>query len=446
MPELRTVPSGRALAHVAERPRQVPVVDRCDVLVVGGGSAGVTAAVAAARTGADVILVERYGYLGGLATGGLIILLLTLDDGAGHQVIAGLCQETVDRLQARGAAYFPARAEWGSPDPARVDHFRRWGLVWGPGPHAVRYSVAFEPEELKQVANGLLVEAGVRLRLHTLACGVVAEGGRISHVLFESKAGREAIAAQVVIDTTGDGDLFAYAGESYEKAEVHPWLWFRMGNVQRPDDAIRAAQGRFFQTLGGFFMNAIGAGRTLMPWGAADAAGRRIDATRPEDLTYAEIECRRLVMKEADRLRAEVPGFEQAYLHDIAVQLGITESRRLSGAYVLGKDDVARPCGDAVGVTGNWTRYGQVYQIPYRCLQTRGVQNLLVAGRCISVDSRVHHSTKEIPACMVTGQAAGTAAALAAGHTGGAVGAVSVAELQRCLRAAGAVLDLPSDP
>jgi NADPH-dependent 2,4-dienoyl-CoA reductase/sulfur reductase-like enzyme len=121
-----------------EEPRDLPIAGRCDVLVAGGGSAGIAAAVAAARTGADTILVERHGSLGGMATGGLIVLLLSLDDGRGRQTVGGLCQELVERLTALGAAYHPPSDEWGNADPELVERYRRYGLVWGRGPHAVR--------------------------------------------------------------------------------------------------------------------------------------------------------------------------------------------------------------------------------------------------------------------------------------------------------------------
>ncbi|MGE4095178.1 MAG: FAD-dependent oxidoreductase, partial [Candidatus Binatia bacterium] len=135
------------MRFIHEPPRSTPVKAETEVLVIGGGSAGVSAAVAAARNSADVILVERLGYLGGLATGGLIILLLTLDDGRGRQVIGGVCQEMTDRLMRRNAAHFPVRGEWGSTDDALIRRDQSWGLVWGHGPHRVRYSVAYDPEE-----------------------------------------------------------------------------------------------------------------------------------------------------------------------------------------------------------------------------------------------------------------------------------------------------------
>src|SRR5262245_51463014 len=418
-------------AFVEEPARRTPVRHECEVLVVGGGAAGVAAATAAARAGADVLLVERSNALGGLATGGLIILLLTLDDGRGRQVVGGLCQEVTERLVARGAAYHPAPAEWGRADEALIARERSFGLVWGHPPHCVRYSVAYDPEAMRLVLLELLESAGVRLLLHAQAAEPLLAERRVGAVTFQSKAGRFAVRAEAVVDATGDGDLFAAAGCAFEAEQVLPWLWFTLGGVE--DAAAAAARGIGFRTPG--------AGRLLMPWGATEKISRRIDATSPEDLTQAEIECRRRVMAEFERLRREEPGLAEAHLCRVAEQLGITESRRLLGRRVLARGDVDQAQPDAIALTGHWTKYGALYAIPYDCLLPRELDNLLVAGRCISVDHRVHHATKEIPACFATGEAAGAAAALAL-RAGVAPAAVDVDGLRKPLLAAGAILDV----
>jgi len=420
-----------AREEIREPARTVPVRHEADVLVVGGGAAGVAAAVAAGRRGARVVLAERTGALGGLASGGLIVLLLSLDDGRGRQVVGGLCQEVVDRLDALGAAVHPPPREWGSADSARVEAWRRYGLVWGRAPQVVRYAVAYEPEALRVVLAGLLQEAGVRVLHHVLACGVAREGGRVSAVIFESKAGRFGVRAGAVVDATGDGDVFTAAGCAHEHEEVLPWLWFLVGGVEDADAA--AAAGAGFRTPD--------PGRLLLPWGATPKQHRRIDPTSPEDLGEAELACRARVFEAFRELRQR-PGFARAHLCRVAEQLGITESRRLLGRHVLAREEMDRPRDDAVALTGHWTRAGALYWIPFDSLLPRELSNLLVAGRCISVDHRVHHATKEIPACFATGQAAGTAAALAV--AGGIEPAtLAVPSLREALRADGAILDPP---
>lgn len=351
------------------------------------------------------MLVERYGSLGGLATNGLIILLLTLDDGRGKQVIAGLCQEVVDRLAARNACLFPPQDEWGSADPALVEKYQRMGLVWGGAPHVVRYSVAYDPEEFKCEADQLVADAGVDLRFHRWAVGVIKDGPRITHVVFESKAGREAIACKAVVDCTGDADIAVLAGEPVESESVHPWLWFRTANVDETAAESSKLRPGYYKTVWptGY----------LHPWGAADRIEREIDATNPDDLTYAEVECRRLVRAEVDRLRRKAPGFEHAYLSSFAATLGITESRRLVGRHMLSREEMDLRREDAIAITGHWTKYGSTYHIPWGSLLPKTTENLAVAGRCISVDHRTHHATKEIPACFATGEAAGLGAAMA---------------------------------
>jgi 2-polyprenyl-6-methoxyphenol hydroxylase-like FAD-dependent oxidoreductase len=418
---------------VSEPARETPVLKSTDVLVVGGGSAGVCAAVAAARAGADVTLVERYGSLGGLATGGLIVLLLTLDDGRGRPVIGGLCQETTERMRAAGGAFHPPAAEWGSDDAELVRRYFRWGLVWGGSRahHRVRYAVAYDPEVMREVLNELVIEAGADLLFHMWGADALLDGDRVRGVVFQSKAGRQAILADVVIDATGDADVLASAGCASEQVTVHPWLWFRIGGVSD----VEAALDR-----GASFFRTPNHGVVLFPWGALASLDLKIDATDPRDLTRAELECRRLVMREFRRLRGELPELSDAHLCNIATQLGITESRRLVGRAVLQREDMDRDFDDAICITGHWTKYGAVYAIPYRCLQPREFVNVLAAGRLISVDHRVHHATKEIPACMAVGQAAGTAAVLAL-ENGGDVTAVDPSALRARLVAGGALLD-----
>jgi hypothetical protein len=262
--------------------------------------------------------------------------------------------------------------------------------------------------------------------------------GRLSHVVFTSKAGRQAVRAAQVIDATGDGDIFALAGEAFDNEQVHPWLWFRMAGVTDVDATASSARTAG-DAASSFSFRTVHPGQALMPWGAAERISRRIDATDPDDLTFAEVECRRMVMDEVDRLRAQSPGFENAYLTDVALTLGITESRRLHGAHVLAREEVDRVFPDTIASTGHWTKYDAVYHIPYRSLLPLRTSNLLAAGRCISVDHRVHHATKEIPACFATGEAAGIASVQAL-RSGGAVQDVDVAAVQAALRAAGAWL------
>jgi hypothetical protein len=306
----------------------------------------------------------------------------------------------------------------------------------------VRYSVAFDPEEFRFVANETLGEAGVRFRFHTWVAGLLRDDGHAYGIVVESKAGRGAILASVVIDASGDGDLVASAGEPFDLEPVHPWLWFRMGNVAEPDEAIVAGAGKFFKTLGGRFFHTFGQGRTLMPWGIADVVDRKINPVDPDDLTFAEIECRRRVMEVVDRLRAEEPAFKDAYLADVAWQLGIYESRRLLGRYVLSRGDEDASFDDSIAFTGDWVRYGVTYEIPYRCLLPQSTEQLLVVGRCMSADHRVHQATKEIPPCFATGEAAGVAAALAAA-TKRMPSELDVAEVQRELERRGAIVRRP---
>lgn len=400
-----------------EAARAVPVIGTPEVLVIGGGAAGIAAAIAAARRGAETWVIEGSGRIGGLATFGLINLLLTLDDGAGTQVVAGLCQEAVDRLGPR--AVFPPVREWNSELAGDVARWRQWGLIWG-APESVRYSVAFDPESFVDVSYDLLRSSGARLRLHTWFADVAMEGDRVAAVFVESKRGREAIVPRAVVDATGDGDVFVRAGAPFESVEIPPYLWFRVGGVTGEPEA--------------FAFRTTASGRFLVAWGPhAD----RVDATDPESMTAATLACRDAARDEFARLRRDVPGFEDAWLDDYASMLGITESRRLVGDHVLAKDDADVRFADSVARTGHWTRRDVVFDVPLRSMTTEVANNLVVAGRCISTSRYVHQATKEIPAAMATGEAAGAAAARA---SDGDIRAVDVDALRADLTASGAIV------
>src|SRR3990170_8766945 len=198
---------------VREPQRDVAVYGHCDILVVGGGPAGTAAAVAAAREGADVVLLERYGHLGGLATGGLVFWIDRMADWEGNLVVAGLGQELMDRCAKEDALLGPPRELWGSRDPTAAAY---WGQRTSALRGVVQWSPTVDPEVLKLASNDVVREAGVQTLLHCWAVAAVKEGGRVTGVVFESKEGRKALLARVVIDCTGDGDVFHFAGAEYE--------------------------------------------------------------------------------------------------------------------------------------------------------------------------------------------------------------------------------------
>ena len=240
---------------------------------------------------------------------------------------AGYARRSPTDCSSVAPRIFPSKGEWGSADEKLIAHNQQWGLIWGHGPHRVRYSVAYDAEEFKFALDTMAEEAKARVLFHSYACDAIVEGDRIAGVTFQSKSGRFAILAKTVIDASGDGDIFTSAGAPYEKESVLPWLWFTMGGVENAEAAIE--KGRWF-------FRTIGDGRVLLPWGATERVARKIDATEPDDLSYAELACRRRVMEQVDSMRAEIPGFARAHICHIADQLGVTESRRLVGRHVLG--------------------------------------------------------------------------------------------------------------
>jgi hypothetical protein len=441
---------------VAEPARDIPVCREADVIVVGGGSAGVAAAVASARMGADTVLVERYGHLGGLATGGLVILIMPMSDESGRVCIAGLCKEMIDRLAATGSSVHPKAEDLGSSDP---DVVRYW-LSRGPGFFAregrVTLNSLFDPEYLKCVLNDMVEEAGVKLLLHSWGCRCIVEENKARGIVFECKSGRQAILGKTVIDTTGDGDIFASAGAGFDATTNQSMrssklaLVFRVGNVDYGKiQTFRAANQKRYaelmieiEGLGGFSMF-LRSWREDVVWFnnfLPDLHGLNVD-----DLTWVEVNVRKKMRLTIDFFRKNVPGFESAFVMDTAPQVGVRATRRMIGQYVVTQDDLQseKIHDDTIAMipARQWApsvKLSVVY-VPFRSLVAAEIENLLAAGRCFSADQVANDILAPIQVCIALGQAAGSAAALAV-RAGVTPGKVDVADLQRALAAQGVPL------
>jgi hypothetical protein len=423
------------------RPRQVPIVARADVVVVGGGPAGVCAAVAAARQGASVVLLERYPYLGGLASGGMVLVLDDMCIGP-EITVRGLCTEYIERMQNLGLAIVPPRGDWGR-DPSSYRKWATWNLTElhsHDKPRPVCYAAAFDPDGWKRVSNDLVRDAKVELRLHSWFSHVLADGDAVKAVVCETKAGPQAIVATVVIDTSGDLDVAASAGASFIHEKYLVTTVFRLGGV----DVATAEHFRFEEPeackrIDAEAKRVIGGAwdqwwlRTPLPdvvWcNCPHMVG--YDGLSVEDMTRAEFTGRDRIAQLLEYARTNVPGFEKAYIIDVAPQLGVRQTRLLQGEYVVTKEDILsrRYFDDSVA-------RGRDYYTPYRALIPKETSNLLVAGRHYSATASAQKISREIPPCMAMGEAAGVAAALAA-NRGGKVREVDVGELRVRLKAQG---------
>ncbi|HEY4685149.1 MAG TPA: FAD-dependent oxidoreductase, partial [Dehalococcoidia bacterium] len=326
---------------IGEPAREVPVYGHCDVLVVGGGPAGTAAAVAAAREGADVVLLERYGHLGGLATGGLVFWIDRMADWEGNLVVAGLGQELMDRCAKEDALLGPPRELWGSRDPTAAAY---WGQRTSALRGVVQWSPTVDPEVLKLASNDVVREAGVQTLLHCWAVAAVKEGDKVRGVVFESKEGRKALLAKVVIDCTGDGDIFALAGAEYEddfdpeSAHARLNTSFRFGNV----DMRRYLDFRMLrrEEHGALMRKAAEIGVNLHAHATPyDSVALFLtpkmsgySALKIADLTAVEFKSRDAMREGLAFYRAFVPGFERAWILDSAQQIGTRHARRLAGA------------------------------------------------------------------------------------------------------------------
>lgn len=436
-------------ATITEPARDIPVQDECDVLVLGGGPAGTAAAVAAGRLGARVLLMERHNHLGGLSTGGLVLWIDRMSDWDGKLVIRGFAEEFLARLPA-GAVAGPPREAWGSRDAATA----AWWQARTAAYHGiVTWSPTCDPEQMKCLAQEMVLESGCELLFHCWGAMPVLEGNAVRGVVFESKAGRRAVLAKQVVDATGDGDLFARAGARWHgdinADDIHHCsntAWMFAGCDMPAFLAWRAAEPAAF----GAFIAAGKAKyglfeRAFVSWrdDVALFMGPRMvgfNALEPEDQTEVEIRSHRLMLQHLEHYRSHAPGFAGAFPILSAPQLGVRHTRRLAGmASVLRASWDGRVSGEEIAVSPSPApSFGSV-SIPYGALVPEALDGLLAPGRHVSCDPSSHSFMREIPQCWLTGHAAGVAAALAV-SLGVEPRAVPVREVQRALLRQGAYL------
>lgn len=399
---------------IKEPEKQIPVLAETDVLVIGGGPAGTAAAIAASRTGAETYLVERYNHLGGLWTGGLVLPLLSTHavdkNKTRKKVIFGIGGEMSKRLTDMGMAINEVNP-------------------------------VVDPEAAKYVLEEMIREAGVKMLYHTLGTNVIMDGHTIKGVFLESKSGRMAILAKVVIDCTGDGDIFHMAGDNYDVMNYAIGLVHRLGNVDRIDSN---KPGFVKRNLGN--PTPIPAVNWVNMWGKEDQ-----NALDVLNLSQLQMEYRKEIWENVQKIR-QTPGHEEVFLLDTASQLGVRMSRILDGEYRLTLEDTMtyKSFNDVIGVSGAWTTIlykGEkiptaerpLWQIPYRSLLPKKTNNLLVAGRCFCFERDLVEDTRIIGTCLVTGHGAGASAGLAV-KEGKSPRDIDVERLKQLLKQQGAWL------
>ena len=394
------------VATVEEPAREIPVDGVYDVIVVGGGIAGVAAAVASARLGAQTALLEKEYALGGLATLGNVVIYLPICDGRGHKVMGGLGEELLKVSLRDGNARVP-------------DAWQREATLAERAKH--RYRVTYNAASYILSLEEFIVENGVDLWYDTRFCNVITDNDRIRAVVVENKSGRRAMTCKTVVDATGDADVCAMAGEP---------------TISQPNNV---ASAWYYYTIGGKVkLDPCSQGYSPDP-SKKRGEGRTYAGDNARDVTDQILHARRMV-------RARLAGYREKHKRQdifpttLATFHGFRMTRRLRGEVELKHEDDHRWFDDCVGLTGDWRKAGPVFALPYRSLIGVKNKNLVTAGRCISSAGQAWDVTRVIPTCSVTGEAAGTAAALAA-KADSAFRDLSVPQLQAQLTKQGVILD-----
>ena len=375
---------------VTEPSRTLPVSDSADVVVAGGGIAGVAAALAAARSGASVLLLENTCTLGGLATVGNVTVYLPIDDGRGRTVMGGIARELLDlsvadlRRPIPSANFHDAPAVW--RDPAATRETRAAGARFETGFNPCSYALALEERLLRE---------NVRLLYDTRVCAVLRDGGEISHLVVENKSGRTAVACRAVVDATGDADVCFLAGEptvSLDSDVAGGWFY-----------TLQDGGGLWIHTSSHAFDPEAGKGNGAQgPFFRGDDGGQ---------VTEQVLESRRLLRRNLAKFRADNPDVDVQPFNLPTIPC-FRMTRRLAGAFELAEEDKHRWFDDAVCLAPDWRRRGPVWAVPWRCLAATRTANLAAAGRCASWAESSWDAMRVIPVCAATGEATGLAAAL----------------------------------
>ncbi|HHH76443.1 MAG TPA: FAD-dependent oxidoreductase [Phycisphaerae bacterium] len=373
-----------------EPQHEVPVSRTVDVLVAGGGPAGIAAGVAAAREGANTLVVERFGYLGGMMTGAHVVWVLGMGDGY-RPLIRGIARDIRKRLEPLDAIVKPNRC----------------------GDYAV------DPEVFKWQAVEMIEELGSEVLCHTMVCDPIMDGSCVRGVYTESKSGRQAIRAKVVVDCTADADVAFRGGCGFDNQTHDITLCLKFDGIDRKKaDAFEKDDPHRFAQITAEACNLNGG---VMP--THSRYMKDIDATDVDALSRCEKQLRNDCFQSLNYLRANMPGWEKAAIKETLPQLGVRQSRRIHGLYTLSDDDLrsSRHFEDSIGRIGSYLAgykmndpAGLDYDIPLRCLVPKDIDGLLVAGRCVSADYLACNTLRLIAPCFVTGQAAGVTAAIAA--------------------------------